>query len=529
MQIMRHAKTIVVLALLCGPADLLTGQPVAAPDSTFDVRRFGATGQRAERATKALQDAIDACFRAGGGTVYVPPGQYTTGAVELKDNVNLQLEAGATLFLSQDRADFGGRRAMIYARRARNIAVTGRGTLDGLAKYEWTEARGQDPQILRETEIARQAGLDMRRYYRTGMQTYMFIFDDCIDVRLEGITVINSPLWNVRLNDCDRVFIRGVYIHSDLEKGVNSDGIDIVSSSNVIISDSIVVTADDAIVIKTVSRDGAPARAAQNITVTNCIVTSSSAALKIGTETEGDIRHVIFSNTVVRNTNKALGIDVMDGGEISDILFSNITIDTNRRHWNWWGSGESFNFLLTKRRPDSKMGAIRNIVIDNIISHARGTSTITGHRERHIENVTISNVQVFMQEEDYKDKRATDAMQVQWVNGLKLRNVSVKWAEDRIEPKWAGAASFRDVSNLELDNFTARQGLKSSAHPAVLFQNVDGAIVRDSRADEGCGVFLALRGEGTRNIRLRNNDLEAARKPIDFETPALKKALVRDR
>jgi polygalacturonase len=529
MHVMRRALTLLVLTLLCGRAVPLGGQPAAGPGGTFDVRRFGATGQRAEAATRPIQDAIDACFRAGGGVVYVPPGEYTTGAIELKDNVNLQLEAGATLLLSQDPADFAARRSMIYARGAKNIAVTGRGTLDGLAQYEWTEARGQDPQIARETEIARQAGVDMRRYYRTGMQTYMFILDDCIDVRLEGITVINSPLWNVRLNDCDRVFIRGVHIYSDLEKGVNSDGIDIVSSSNVIISDSIVVTADDAIVIKTVSRGGKPAGAAENITVTNCIVSSSSAALKIGTETEGDIRHVIFSNTVVRHANKALGIDVMDGGEISDILFSHLTIDTNRRHWNWWGSGETFNFLLTKRRPDSKMGAIRNVVMDNIMSHARGTSTITGHPERRIENVTISSLQMFMQEEDYRDKRATDAIQAQRVDGLKLRNVSVKWAEDRTEPKWASAASFRDVSLLELDNFSSRQGLRDSSDPALLFENVNGAVVRDSRADDGCGVFLALRGARTRDVRLRNNELEAARKIVVFETPALKKALVEEK
>jgi len=175
------------------------------------------------------------------------------------------------------------------------------------------------------------------------------------------------------------------------------------------------------------------------------------------------------------------------------------------------------------------MGAIRNVVIDNVISHARGTSTITGHPERRIENVTISDLQMFMQQEDYKDKRATDAIRAQGVDGLTLRNVSVKWAEDTTEPKWASAASFRDVSDLELDNFTSRQGLKNSSHPALLFENVNAAVVRDSRAANGCGVFLALRGAGTRNIRLRNNDLDAARKSIEFETPALRKALVANR
>ncbi len=522
-------KTLVSLVLFFASSVPLRSQPAAAPGNIFDVRRFGATGKRAENATKAIRDAVEACFAAGGGVVYIPPGQYTTGAIELKSNVNLHLEAGATLFLSQDRADFGNRRAMIYAEGANNIAVTGRGTLDGLAQYELAEARGPDPQIAKEIELARQAGVDMRRYYRTGMQAYMFVINGSTDVRLEGITVINSPLWNVRLNDCDRVFIRGVRICSDLEKAVNSDGIDVVSSSNVLISDSLVETGDDAIVIKTSARGGGPAKPSRNITVNNCIVSSSSAALKVGTETEGDIRHVLFSNIVVRNANKALGIDVLDGGNISDIVFSNITIETNRRHWNWWGSGETFKFSLNKRRPGSKLGSIKDVVVDHIISHARGTSTITGHPERRIENVTISNVQMFMQEENYKDKRATDAIKVQGVDGLKLRNVAVKWAEDKTEPKWAGAASFREVSGLELDNFTGRQGLKGGASPALLFENVTDAIVRDSRADEGCGVFLSVRGAASGNIRLRNNDLEAARKALDFEPASLKKAVVTQR
>jgi polygalacturonase len=121
------------------------------------------------------------------GSCTSPPGEYTTGAIDLKNNVNLHLEAGATLLLSQDRADFGNRRAMIYANGA---TVTGRGRLDGLAQYEFVPARGPDTQIADQIEVARQARVDMRRYYRTGMQTYMIVLDNSSDVRLEGITVV---------------------------------------------------------------------------------------------------------------------------------------------------------------------------------------------------------------------------------------------------------------------------------------------------------------------------------------------------
>src|SRR6185436_18848931 len=109
----------------------VNGQPISASNN-FSIKDRGATGKRADNATKAIQAAIDACTAAGGGIVYVPPGEYTTGAIHLKDNVNLYLEAGATLFLSQTPADFSGRmRSMINSSGAHNIAVTGRGTLDG--------------------------------------------------------------------------------------------------------------------------------------------------------------------------------------------------------------------------------------------------------------------------------------------------------------------------------------------------------------------------------------------------------------
>lgn len=514
-----------VIALALGLASPSPAQPPGF-GRIFNVRDFGAAGKREDNATRALQAAIDACTASGGGVVYVPPGDYTTGAIQLKDNVNLYLEAGATFFLSQDKADFGSRRAMIFSEGAKNIALTGRGKLDGLAQYEWADVRGTDPEIVEEMEIARKAGVEMKRYYRTGMQTYMFILNDSVDVRLEGITVLHSPLWNVRLNNCDRVFIRGVYIYSDLEKGVNADGIDIVSSRNVLISDSVIVTADDAIALKTIARNGR-AEPVENVVVTNCVLSSSSSPLTIGTETQADIRHVVFSNSVIRNSNKGFGINVQDGAVVSNVIFSNLTVELNRRHWNWWGSAEVFKFVLKKRRPDSRLGAIRDIVVDNVIAHARGTSTITGHPERPLENIRISNLQIFMQPEDAVDKRATDAIRVERVHGLQLRDVRVQWETEGAEPKWGSAAVFRNVRDLVLDGFRGRQGLLNGPLPAVLLENVSDAVIRASRAEEGCGTFLRVAGSESHNIRLRNNDLDQARSAVAYESETLKKAILK--
>jgi polygalacturonase len=281
----------------------------------FSVRNYGATGVRRDNATKPFRNAIEACASSGGGTVQVPAGEYTVGTVQLRDNVTLHLEAGATLFASQEAADYvKDARALIFAENVKNIGVTGKGTIDGVARYDYDNVRGADPEIIKEQEIARQAGIEMKRYYRSreAMNIFLFVLNDCTNVKIHDVSIINAPLWTVRLNDCDRVGVRGVYIHSDLEKGVNADGIDLCSSRNVVISDSVITTADDAIVLKAIGRNGRRANVVENVTVTNCILTSSSTALMIGTETEADIRHVIFSNCVIRNSNKGLGINVQD-------------------------------------------------------------------------------------------------------------------------------------------------------------------------------------------------------------------------
>ncbi|HEY4656692.1 MAG TPA: glycosyl hydrolase family 28 protein [Cyclobacteriaceae bacterium] len=496
--------------------------------SVYDVKKFGATGVRKDNATKPFRDAIVACTTAGGGVVNVPSGEYTVGTVQLMDNVTLNIEPGATLFLSQNREDFiRGGRCMIFAENAKNIAVTGSGTLNGLARYDYTEMRGVDPEIAREIEIARAAGIDMRRYYRSreAMNTFMFIINDSTNFLLSGVSVINSPLWTVRLNDCDRVFVRGVYIYSDLEKGVNADGIDICSSKNVTISDSVIITADDAIVLKSIGRGDREANPVENITVTNCILTSSSTSLMIGTETEADIRHVLFSNCVIRNSNKGFGINVQDGATVSDVIFSNLTIETSRRHWNWWGDSEMCKFVLKKREESSRLGKIRDIVVDNVIAHVRGTSTITGHAEQPLENIRISNVQVFMNPENANDKRATDALRLEGVQGLKIRDLSVRWTEDQTEARWQSALSLKNVSDFEVVAFSGRQGIKDGEAPSIRMDNVSDGILQDSNAPKDTGVFIHLAGVASSDITLRDNRLTKASKEITFAEKGLEKAI----
>ncbi len=506
------------------PGDVNQGIPV----SVFNVRDFGATGVRADSATSYIQQAIDKCTDSGGGIVYVPPGEYTVGTVIMKDNVCLHMESGATFFLSQNRRDFVAEgRTMILATDGKNISFTGKGTFDGLATYEFVEMKETDVEIKKEIELAREAGIDMRRYYRTGMQTFMFILNNCTNVLFRDISVINSPLWNIRLNDCERVSFTGIYIFSDLEKGVNADGIDICSSKNVTVSDSVIITGDDSIVLKTpLQRGKTTAGTTENILVTNCILTSSSTPLMIGTETFADIRHVIFSNCTLRDSNKGFGINVQDGATVSDVIISNLTLETRRRHWNWWGSCELVKFVLKKREESSKTGMIRDIFINNIIAEPRGTGVIEGMAGHPLENIRMDNIQIFMQPEDAKDKRTTDALQIKHVRGLRIRDLSVNWSEKDAEAKWQSALVLQHVSDFEILGFSGRQGLRQSVYPAVVLNEMSDGVIGESKAIDGSGVFIHISGENSGELLLRNNRTGKALTAVDYENERLKKSVV---
>lgn len=426
-----------------------------------------------QRNAASIQAAIDACSAKGGGVALVAPGTIISGPIWLKNNVELRLEPGAVVQMSRNPKDWPkGEQALVNARDAKNISVTGQGTFDGAATWTYEDIKRPDIDIAEEQANAARSGVEMKRYYRSGdVQKYLFVLEGSQDIRLEGITIKNAPLWNVKLRDCNRVWIRGVYVFSDLEKGVNSDGIDIVSSSNVTISDSTIITGDDAICLKTGDmREVGIVRPTENVLVTNCILSSSSTPMMIGTETHADIRHVLFSNIVVRDSNKVLGINVQDGGTVSDVRFTNVTFETNRRHWNWWGNAEVMKIVLRKRTPDSRLGKIEHIVVDGLQGTARGTSVIAGHLERPLNDIKVSNLHVRMMAENKADKRATHGFVFQDVKDLVLQDIQLQWDTESPEPKWESSLVLKNIDGLDLRGWKGKAAKKGV--PAIVKQHV---------------------------------------------------------
>ena len=523
-------RTGVIALFLCFlvPLPGSAADPGAAASTlagACSVRDHGASGVRTQDATAPVQAAIDACHARGGGTVYVPPGEYTTGTLVLKDNVTLWLEAGAVFYLSQDKADFPAERAFVFADGARNIAIRGRGRFDGQARYEWGPPEEQDTEILEEERLAARAGVDTRRWLRRGLQAMIFVFKRCRDVLVEDVTLVNSTLWNVRLWGCDGVVLRGVTIESDLERAANSDGVDVDGSRNVRISDCRIATADDAIVLKSGRWrwDGrGESYPTENVVVTNCILSSSSTAFMIGTESFADFRHIVFSNSVIRDSNKGVGVNVQDGATVEDLLVANVTMDLRRRHWNWWGSAEPFYFVLKKRTPESRLGAVRNVVVKDVVAHAQGTSRLLGHAERPLENVTLSGVQLFMTPEATPDKRATHGLVAEGVDRLRIRNLELRWAEDNPEPKWQSAVVIRKAKDVELTGFVGSSAPGAEGAPAVLMEDVEGAFVQACRPLPG--PFLHVGGR-SRAIHLVGNDFSATELPVSYASEDLRGAV----
>lgn len=489
----------------------------ASAQRLFDVRDYGAYGIKTQKATKMLQKAIDACAAGGGGTVYFPPGEYLSGTIRLKDKVTLHLEKGATLFASQDTTDYRvpyniykgnnpHQPVLIYAEDVSDISITGEGTIDGQARREYDELRSLDNFIADETAAARAAGVEMKKYYKIPPIVSLIYLVACRDVNIQDVHIRESSSWTLHVQWCERVNIQGIYLESSLEAGVNADGIDVDGCRDVLISNCTIKTGDDAIVLKSTLTNGRFENC-ENVNVSNCVLASTSSALKIGTETFGDFQNIVINNCTIENSNRGLGIIVRDGGTVRDVIFSNISMQLDRKHFNWWGNADPIWLVVLKRNEDSKVGTIENILFQNIIAHGQGTSKLQGYPGKPLQNIRLSDVQLFMHPEDQPDKRATHALLAEDVQHLSLDRVSVDWDDEAPQDEWQSALYLENVDGLNIDSFRGRPGLRRASDPVMQLVNVSNAVIRDSEASETVSAMIRFRGSNTRKVAVNNIDL----------------------
>jgi polygalacturonase len=291
--------------------------PPVFPSRAFDIARYGAT--TTADATGAFRAAIAACSRAGGGRVVVPKGRFETGAIHLPSTVNLHLDDGATIAFSRDpRAylpvvltRYEGVELMnyspfIYALDAHDVAITGNGTLDGQADeghwWNWRRAGPADaaPMTPARTRLfemaAREVPVAERRFGDGGflrpnfIQTYR-----CRNVLVEGVTIVNSPMWEIHPVLCQNVIVRGVTVRSH---GPNNDGCDPESCRDVLIERCTFDTGDDCIALKSGrNQDGRRLHTPiENVVIRDCEMRDGHGGVVIGSEVSGGARNVFAEN-----------------------------------------------------------------------------------------------------------------------------------------------------------------------------------------------------------------------------------------
>ena len=255
--------------------------------SVYNVEDYGAVNNGFSICTEAFNKAIKICSENGGGVVIVPPGTYKCGTIQMKDNVELHLEIGSTLLASAKQEDFprqpqpeyrsyvdrGGWYSLIYAEGASNIAISGLGTIDG---------NGAQHQPVKGLP-----GGDVDGRPRN------ILFISCKRVRVEGIRMLSSGMWNQHYLNCEDVIVDRVEVFNHSNR--NNDAIDIDGCRRVTVSNSIFDSDDDGITLKSTG----PA-ITEDVCITNCVVSSFCNAIKAGTESTGGFRNITISNCVIK-------------------------------------------------------------------------------------------------------------------------------------------------------------------------------------------------------------------------------------
>jgi polygalacturonase len=340
------------------PGILARIRPPTFAARDFPVTDFGGVGDGARDNTEAFRRAIAACTAAGGGRVMVPAGRFLTGPIHLRSNVNLHVSEGATVAFSQNPKDYlpvvftrwegmemMGYSPLIYAFEQENVAITGKGTLDGQATTsiwwpwkgawkthpEWDRVPNQKPARERLGQMM-EAGVPVQeRVFTEGsylrpqfIQPYR-----CRNVLVEGVTIINSPMWQINPVLCQNVTVRGVSVVSH---GPNNDGCNPESCRDVLIENCLFDTGDDCIAIKSGrNADGRRINVpSENIVIRNCQMKDGHGGVTLGSEISGGVRHVYVENCRMDSPNldRALRFknNAMRGGILEHVYMRNVIV-----------------------------------------------------------------------------------------------------------------------------------------------------------------------------------------------------------
>src|SRR5579872_3085782 len=374
------------------------------PSRDFEITKFGAVADGEKPCTEAIRKAIAACTQAGGGRVVVPRGTFLTGAIHLTSNVNLHLADGARLAFSRDPKDylplvftrFEGTECMnyspfLYALEQTNVAITGPGTLDGQADDEhwwsWKKRAERKQLVAMGDKIApvSERVFGEGRYLRPNfIQPYR-----SKNILIEGITIVNSPMWEINPVLCRNVTVRGVNISSH---GPNNDGCDPECCTDTLVEDCVFDTGDDCIAIKSGrNQDGRRVNApCENLVIRGCTMKDGHGGVSIGSEVSGNVRNVFIEHCEMSSPHldRALRLksNTYRGGIIENVYFTNTTVGQVAEAV----IDIDFNYEEGNGGPHNPV--VRNVVVENVTSgRSKNAVPLRGFKNAPITGVRIVN------------------------------------------------------------------------------------------------------------------------------------------
>jgi len=408
------------------------------------VNDYGAAKDGSVICTRPIQSAIDACAAMGGGTVVFAPGIYLSGALFLKDGVELRIDKGVELRGSQHFEDYPlidtriagiemkWPAALLNIIGAKKAAVTGEGKVNAQGKFcwdkYWSMRKEYDAKGLRWI-----VDYDAQRI-RT------LLIQDAADITIKGVRFVDAGFWTVQVLYSTYITVDGIIVRNNEDgHGPSTDGVDVDSSSWVLVENCDIDCNDDDFCLKA-GRDWDGLRVdrpTEYVVIRNCIARKGGGLLTIGSETSGSIRHVLATDLKAKGTGNGLHIKsaTTRGGTVEDIHVRNITMDSvgNAVLFTMnWNPAYSYSTLPKGYNPDS-IPAHWKTMLHKVEPPEKGIP--------HFRDIYISGIQVA----SAKKAISANGLEASFITGVHMENSNIS-AGTAGEINYVKDWDFKDVS-----------------------------------------------------------------------------------
>ena len=516
-----------------------SSQANTARTNQFNVLDFGARADGQTLNTSAINAAVLAAAKVGGGTITFPPGRYRTGTVRLVSNITLELQAGAVLEGSKELADYGdikdyglgrvygtnssgegNKVGIVFARNVENVSIIGPGVIDGNGDSFFDPSTPHfsmdfDPSVTRQGQRSLDAlhmtGDGPIAAKPSGRPGTMILCFDCKNVTIRDVTFRNAPNWTAHFQNVERAAVSGLHVLNN-PLIPNNDGFDCFSCKDVHFSDCDIHTGDDDFAIVN----------SVDVTVANCTLSSRSSGIRLEAS-----QFNMFENLTI-HSNRGIAIYERGFGKTDHISFANIRIETQLFTGHWWGKGEPIYIAVGKPQAAGS-GEISNVTFSNVSGDAESSIVLYGHPDAWLRNIVLDNVHFTVRTSriDVSDLvggnfdfrwTATDlkgavfkhdipGIYGRYIDGLHIQNSSIAWEKPASE-FFSSGVELEDFRNLDVSVFRGSNAPGAKA-AVFLLRNGNGVSIRNSTAEPGTNVFLDARGVSGKRL-LMNNDLSSA-------------------